>query len=145
MCVCNDTVRILSNSLRIAIFQNFGRLLQVSPETNMSLFSLFCFISKVNYVPQFANVFWHRLMNNYLMILKLKNFDLKGGLSGLKQFLATESPLKMIKNAFCFTWKALFVLKIFKFLSLLFCHITKRLDQKDKLRLISSFMRSQPG
>ena len=28
-----------------------------------------------------------------------------------------ESPLKMMKNAFCFMLKALFVLKIFKFLS----------------------------
>ena len=42
---------------------------------------------------------------------------LKGALSGLRQFLATESPLKMMKNAFYFTLKALFVLKIFKFLS----------------------------
>ena len=42
---------------------------------------------------------------------------LKGALSVLRQFLANESPLKMMKNAFCFTSKALFVLKIFKFLS----------------------------
>ena len=41
----------------------------------------------------------------------------KGRLSSLKHFLATESPLKMIKNAFGFTLKALFVLKMFKFLS----------------------------
>ena len=41
---------------------------------------------------------------------------LKGALSGLRQFLSAESPLKMITNAFCFTSKALFVLKIFKFL-----------------------------
>ena len=33
-------------------------------------------------------------------------------LSGLRKFLATESPLKMMKNAFYFTLKALFVLKI---------------------------------
>ena len=44
-------------------------------------------------------------------------FLIKGTLSGLRQFLATESPLKMIKNAFNFTLKTLFVLKIFKFLS----------------------------
>ena len=37
---------------------------------------------------------------------------IKGQLSGLRQFLAIESPLKMIKNAFYFTFKALFVLKI---------------------------------
>ena len=36
---------------------------------------------------------------------------------GLRQFLAYESPLKMMKNDFYFTLKALFVLKIFKFLS----------------------------
>ena len=43
--------------------------------------------------------------------------NIKGALLGLRQFLATESPLKVMKNAFCFTFKALFVLKIFKFLS----------------------------
>ena len=41
----------------------------------------------------------------------------KGSLSGLRQFLATESPLKVMKNAFYFISKSLFVLKIFKFLS----------------------------
>ena len=41
----------------------------------------------------------------------------KDALSGLRQFVANENPLKMIKNAFHFTLKALFVLKIFKFLS----------------------------
>ena len=52
----------------------------------------------------------------------------KGTLSGLRQFLATESPLKMMKNAFYFTSEALFILKIFKFLSLLFDHVLKWLD-----------------
>ena len=42
---------------------------------------------------------------------------IKGTLSGLRQFLTHESPLKMMKNAFYFTLKALFNLKIFKFLS----------------------------
>ena len=42
---------------------------------------------------------------------------IKGALSGLRQFLATECTLKMMKNAFYITSKALFVLKIFKFLS----------------------------
>ena len=36
-----------------------------------------------------------------------------------------ESPLKMMKSAFCFILKALFVLKIFKFLSWLFVHVEK--------------------
>ena len=41
---------------------------------------------------------------------------IKGALSSLRRFLVTESPLKMIKNAFYFTLKALFVF-ISKFLS----------------------------
>ena len=47
------------------------------------------------------------------------NYDteIKGALSGLKQFLAAENSLKMMKNAFNFTLRDLFVLKIFKFLS----------------------------
>ena len=41
----------------------------------------------------------------------------KSALSGLRQLLVTKSPLKMMKKAFHFTLKALFVLKIFRFLS----------------------------
>ena len=39
----------------------------------------------------------------------------------------------MMKNAFYFMSKALFVLKKFKFLSWLFGHVAKRLDKKDKV------------
>ena len=39
----------------------------------------------------------------------------------------------MMKNAFYLTLEALFVLKIFKFLSWLFGHVVKRLDKKDLL------------
>ena len=56
------------------------------------------------------------------------SFAFKGALFGLRQFLATESPLKMIKNAFYFTSKAFSILKIFKILSWLFGHVLKRLD-----------------
>ena len=49
--------------------------------------------------------------------LKIDNSSIKGALSGLRQFLAAESSSKMMKNAFYFTAKALFVLKIFKSLS----------------------------
>ena len=38
-------------------------------------------------------------------------------LAVLRQFVATESPLKMMKNAFDFTLRALFFLKIFTFVS----------------------------
>ena len=39
----------------------------------------------------------------------------------------------MMKNAFYFILNALFVLKIFKFLSLLLGHVEKGLDLKDKV------------
>ena len=55
----------------------------------------------------------------------------KGEISGLTLFLATESPLKMMRNAFYFTSKALFILKILKILSRLFGHGEKLLDKKD--------------
>ena len=42
---------------------------------------------------------------------------LKRALSGLRQFLATESPFKMMEIVFYFTLKALFILKVFQFLS----------------------------
>ena len=51
--------------------------------------------------------------------------DIRGALSRVKQFLETESTIKMMKKAFYFTLKALFFLKIFKFLSLLFGDIRK--------------------
>ena len=38
----------------------------------------------------------------------------------------------MVENAFYFTEKAFFVLKIFKSLPWLFVHVTKRLDKIDK-------------
>ena len=63
----------------------------------------------------------------------LHNIQLKGALSGLRQFLVTESSLKMMKNTFHFTSKALFVLKIFNFLSWLFGHVAKRLKKKNEV------------
>ena len=55
----------------------------------------------------------------------------KDALLALREFLATErekSKLNMIKNAFYFILKSLFVLKKFKFLSLAFGHVKKWLD-----------------
>ena len=40
----------------------------------------------------------------------------KGTLSGLRQFLVTESFLEMMKNAFDFALEALFILEIFIFI-----------------------------
>ena len=49
-----------------------------------------------------------------------------------------DSPLKMMKNAFCFILTALFVFKILKFLPRLFDHVGKT------ARLTSKFMTSHP-
>ena len=46
-------------------------------------------------------------MNNFEKSLKFR-----GALLGLRQFLATESPEKMMKNTFYFSLKPLFVLKV---------------------------------
>ena len=66
----------------------------------------------------------------------------KGALAGLRQFLATGSPIKIRKNGFYFTLKTLFVLKIFTCLNFL---IMQKNGLIRKLRLISKFMTSQPG
>ena len=51
---------------------------------------------------------------------------LKKGGKGLKCVIYfNDSPLKMIKNALYLILKAIFVLKIFKFLSLIFGHLEK--------------------
>ena len=47
----------------------------------------------------------------------LKDDCFKGTLSGLRQFLATEIPLKVKENAFYFALKAFLILKTFKFLT----------------------------
>ena len=63
---------------------------------------------------------------------KLMKYNVKAALSRLRQFLATENPLKMIKKLLILPWKALSVLKIFKFLSWLLGHVEKRLDYNGK-------------
>ena len=67
-------------------------------------------------------------------------FILKDTLSGLRQYLVIEIPLKAVKNAFYFTSKALLVLN---FLSWFFGHVTKWLDEKDSVGF--KFLTSQPG
>ena len=55
---------------------------------------------------------------------------LKSVLSGLIQFLATGSPLKIMKHAFYFYLKTLFVRGIFKFMFSLINHVRKQLNRK---------------
>ena len=55
--------------------------------------------------------------------------------SGLRKFLATESSLKMVKNAFNFILKAIFILK---FLSQLSGRVEKQIDQKDVIAWLAN-------
>ena len=51
--------------------------------------------------------------------ITLKNVascNIKGPFSGLRQFLLTENPLKMMKNAFYFMLTVFFVLELFRLL-----------------------------
>ena len=60
----------------------------------------------------------------------------KGTLSGPKQFLATESALQIMKNAFYFILKALYVLSFIKYLGFrpeFFGYVEKPLDKKAKV------------
>ena len=61
--------------------------------------------------------FYFSVVDKNIGIKKIEKVSVKSALSGLRQLLATESPLKMMKNLLHFTSKSLFVLKIFKFLS----------------------------
>ena len=64
-----------------------------------------------------------------------KNINFKGALSGLRQLLATESPLKVMKNAFYCTLNA-FCLDIL---------VMQKNDLITTITLISKLMKSQPG
>ena len=79
------------------------------------------------------NIHYDALKKFYELKTLYATLSFKGALSGLRQFLEIESPLKMMKNTFYFTSKALFVLKIFKCFSWLFDHVGKRHDKKNKV------------
>ena len=83
---------------------------------------------------------WFKLKKNLVVLMPTVMFQnwavktgIKAALSSLRQFLAIESPLKMMKNAFYFTLKARQVLKIFNFLSWICANVEKELYQKDKV------------
>ena len=96
------------------------------------------------YLPWKENLAKHQRVSKYYESDCVQNFILlfmalwtaqivKGALLALRNFLTTESRLKMMKNAFYFTSKALLVLKMY------------RNSLIKKIRLISNFMTSQPG
>ena len=98
-------------------------------------------------VQNFGKIFFFFSQNNGLLTnLVILVMNLKVGLLPFKKmfYLLQWKPLKMMKNAFYFILKALFVLKIFRFLSWLFDHVEKTVLIR-KIMLISKFMMSQPG
>ena len=106
-------------------------------------------LSTISLMKKFILIFFHHIGNYLLQIgLQFSNKNMtqtflfqiknllglfKGPLPGLRQFLATESPLKMMKNAFYFISRTLFVLRIFKFLSWIFGYAGKRFDKKSRV------------
>ena len=70
-----------------------------------------CFLLKsINFY--YTSFMFYKFVNSFCKVRTESQMTL----SGLRQYLANEIPLKIMKN-FYFTLKALFVLKIFKFLS----------------------------
>ena len=61
------------------------------------------------------------------------NLGTKRRILKFESIFSIKCPLKIMKNAFCFTLKALFAIKIFKFLSSLFDQEEKQLVLKDKV------------
>ena len=69
-----------------------------------------------------------------LTLNKAKELNLKSDTHPPKNFFIisfNDSSSKLMKNGFYFILKALFVLKIWKFLSWFFVHVKKRLDWKE--------------
>ena len=77
-----------------------------------SMTSFWCFIITFEHILRLFLLFLLLTLNKQM----LAGYGLTGALLDLRQFLGTEIPLNMMKNAFYFTLKSLFVLKIFKLL-----------------------------
>ena len=64
--------------------------------------------------------FYQKGIKAIVLLKLLLKAVIKGALSGLRQFLANESPLNMMKSPFYFTLKALFVLFVLETFEFLF-------------------------
>ena len=72
----------------------------------------------------FVMLIVNKIIEFWMLCAVNLSFSFKVGLSPSKN----ESTLKIMKNAFYFILKALFVRKIFEFLSLFFGQVEKRFD-----------------
>ena len=77
---------------------------------NIFVNDLFFFITKSEFCDFADDNAIHSCIRNLENVFSNLKWDLKGAFSGLREFLAFESPL--MKNAFHLTLKARFVLKI---------------------------------
>ena len=95
-----------------------------------------------NLVDLDTKYFFPETLPNYFQNTNI----IKVGLSASKNNVIRliENPLKVIENTFYFILKAIFVLKIFKFLWRLFCHVGKN-GLIRKISVTSKLMMSQPG
>ena len=87
-----------------------------------------------------SSVFFFILVNTF----SFDEFKLGSHLQKKIVICLIESPIKMMKYAFYFILKALFVLKIFKFLSRIVCHVGKT-ALSERFKLASKFMTSHSG
>ena len=68
------------------------------------------------------------------LIKVILKFILKGTLLGLIQFLGTESPLKVMKNASISSQNLFSFLRYFNFCPAFFGHVGKRMNKKAKVK-----------
>ena len=131
--------RDFRKKLILAVFRrcfvkNFLEILQNSPENTCTRVS---FLTKLQtlvtnsgtdvflwILPNFLRTPFYIEHIRWLLLDIVQIYQgLKGVLSDLRKFFVTESFSKMMKNAFHFTLKAFFILKIFNFLSWLLGHL----------------------
>ena len=115
-CIC---IRICIDVYLVLRFISMTQILKTSDN-----------IPKAGSLRQFQQVKCHVTSKN-INCVQVKT-NLEGALSDLRTILAPETPFKMMKNAFCLTLKAPFILEIFTFLFWLFGNIGKRFDKKAK-------------
>ena len=117
LCSQNTFFRqILSQNIKVICFNEtlYTGVILILNLTTAFLNSFSKVTFRANLVLKIQSVlFWMKgVAKRYWIVLILNST-----IAFLKaKFLSTESPLKVIKNAFYFTIKALFVLKIFNFL-----------------------------
>ena len=98
-----------------------------------AIWEIFLYKSNFNYNSKIFSYKFAFIPFSSCLKNEISESNFKGAFSGLRQFLAAEIPLKMMKTVLYFTWKAFLILKIFKFLSWLFGHVAKPLDKKEKV------------